>query len=76
MQFKRQIVLKVAAATGLLPAAVVDAMAALPPDVTGAFTAATDNWTSMSPLIWGLVTAITGGFFLIKLFKKGLNKAG
>jgi len=51
------------------------AMAALPTDVTTAFTALETDGGTLMTAVWGVVTIITLGFVYIKLFKKGVNKA-
>ncbi len=71
--------LKAKAAVGSAGALVLfasgSAHAALPVGVTDAFTAMTDNWTSLETAAWPVVASITGGLILIKLFKKVANKA-
>lgn len=51
------------------------AHAELPAPVAAAFTAIEGNFTSMETLAWPVVATITGGFILVKLFKKFANKA-
>lgn len=51
------------------------AMAALPAEATAAFTELSGNGSDILAAVWPIVTLITGGFILIKLFKKGANKA-
>lgn len=51
------------------------ANAALPTEAAAAFTAISGNVTDILAVIWPIVTLMTGGFVLIKLFKKGANKA-
>lgn len=58
-----------------LMAGSAQAAATLPPEVTQAFTDQKDLWALMSPLIWGLLTLVAGGFYLMGLFKKGLSKS-
>lgn len=51
------------------------AMAALPAEATTAFTTITGYATDIFAAIWPLLAFIVGGFVLIKLFKRGVNKA-
>jgi hypothetical protein len=52
-----------------------NARAALPPDAEAAFTAIKGNMTDTLGAVWPIVILGTGGWILIKLFKKGANKA-
>ncbi len=61
---------KVVVASALVAAAGV-ANAALPTEATAAFTAVSGNVTDIFAAIWPIIAAVTGGFVLIKLFKKG-----
>lgn len=54
---------------------VSSAHAALPTEATAAFTAVSDNATAVLAAVWPIVGLVTGGFILIRLFKKGANKA-
>lgn len=49
-------------------------MAALPAEATAAFTALSGNVTDIFAAVWPIVATVTGGFVLIKLFKRGSNK--
>ena len=51
------------------------AMAALPTEASTAFGTISTNVTEILAAIWPIVALSTGGFILIKLFKKGANKA-
>lgn len=51
------------------------AMAALPAEATAAFTTISGNVTDVLSAVWPIVALATGGFILIKLFKKGANKS-
>lgn len=51
------------------------ALAALPAEATGAFTTITGYATDIFAAIWPLLAFVVGGFVLIKLFKRGVNKA-
>lgn len=53
---------------------VASAHAALPTEATSAFTALSGNVTDIFAAIWPIVAAVTGGFVLIALFKKGASK--
>ncbi len=61
---------KVVVASALVAAAGV-ANAALPTEATAAFTAVSGNVTDIFAAIWPIIATVTGGFVLIKLFKKG-----
>lgn len=63
------------ALAGLVAASVTSAHAALPAEATTAFAAISGNVTDTLAVVWPIVTLVTGGFILIKLFKKGANKA-
>lgn len=63
-------------AGSVLAAGVIDsALAALPADATSAFGTITTNVTDVLAAVWPIVAMATGGFLLIRLFKKGANKA-
>jgi len=51
------------------------ATAAIPAEATAAITALETDVTSFIGSLWVLVIASTVGFIIIKLFKKGANKA-
>ncbi len=53
----------------------VAAHAALPTDAAAAFTSISTNVTDTLAVVWPIVISLTSGFILIKLFKKGANKA-
>lgn len=61
-------------ALGLMAGAAA-AHAALPAEATAAFTAISGNVTDVLAAMWPIVALATGGFVLVKLFKKGANKA-
>ncbi|MFZ2973583.1 MAG: major coat protein [Ferribacterium limneticum] len=50
------------------------AQAALPTEATAAFTSIQSSVTEILAAIWPIVAAVTGGFVLIGLFKKGAGK--
>lgn len=62
--------MNVVVAAGLMVAAGV-ASAALPTEATAAFTSVSGNVTDIFAAIWPIIATVTGGFVLIKLFKKG-----
>ena len=66
---------KLLAGAGLVSGSIVSAHAALPTEATAAFTAISGNVTDVLAVVWPIVASVTGGFILIKLFKKGANKA-
>jgi len=66
---------KLGLAGGALLAYVNNAMAALPTEATAAFTQLSTDSTSMIALIWPILAAVTGAFALMKLFKRGANRA-
>jgi len=51
------------------------AQAALPTEAAAAFTAMSGNVTDILAAVWPLVITVTGGYFLIRHFKKGTSKA-
>lgn len=51
------------------------AHAVLPAEATAAMTALGTNTTDMLAIVWPVVSLSVGGFALIKLFRKGANKA-
>ncbi len=53
----------------------LSAFAALPTEATAAFTAVSGNVTDILAAVWPIVALSVGGFVLIKLFKKGANRA-
>lgn len=55
--------------------AAASAQAALPAEATAAFSAISGNVTDVLAAMWPIVALATGGFVLVKLFKKGANKA-
>lgn len=61
---------KVVVGLGLSVAAGL-ASAALPTEATAAFTTVSGNVTDIFAAIWPIIATVTGGFVLIKLFKKG-----
>lgn len=60
---------------GAFVAAAQSAHAALPVEATSAFTTISGNVTDVLAAMWPIVALATGGFILVKLFKKGANKA-
>jgi len=51
------------------------AQAALPTEAAAAFSTISTNVTDILASVWPIVATMTGGFVLIKLFKKGASKA-
>ena len=51
------------------------AQAALPAEATAAFTGLATNVTDINAAVWPILAAVVGGFALMKLFKKGANRA-
>jgi len=66
---------KLLAGAVLLTGAVASAHAALPTEATTAFSTISGNVTDVLAAMWPIVALATGGFVLVKLFKKGANKA-
>lgn len=66
---------KLLAGVGLVSGSIMSAHAALPTEATAAFTAISGNVTDVLAAMWPIVALATGGFVLVKLFKKGANKA-
>lgn len=50
------------------------AHAALPTEAAAAFASAQTNVTDILAVLWPIVASLTGGFLLIKLFKRGAGK--
>lgn len=63
------------AGAGLLTGAIASAHAALPSEATAAFSTISGNVTDVLAAMWPIIALATGGFVLVKLFKKGANKA-
>ena len=72
---KQALLARVALINAAFIGSVSSAHAALPAEATAAFTAVSDNATSVLAAVWPIVGLVTGGFILIRLFKKGANKA-
>lgn len=53
----------------------IEAMAALPTEATAAFTTLSGNVTDILAAVWPIAALATGGFILLKLFKKGARSA-
>lgn len=51
------------------------ASAAMPAEVTAAFTSISETATGITALVWPIAVALTVSFVGLKLFKKGANKA-
>ena len=66
---------KLSALTVLLMGSIASAHAALPAEATAAFSTINGNVTDILAAMWPIVALATGGFVLVKLFKKGANKA-
>jgi polyferredoxin len=67
---------RIAIVSGVVLALLSDlAAAALPTEVTDAFTALNANVALLMPLVWGVFAAVTFGFILLKVTRKGANKA-
>jgi len=63
------------AAAGIVSASIASAHAALPTEATAAFSTIQGNVTDVLSAMWPIIGLATGGFVLVKLFKKGANKA-
>jgi hypothetical protein len=59
---------------GLLLSGDVFAAAALPTELTAEITQIKEDAAEIIKQLWPIITTVTGGFILIKLFKKGANK--
>lgn len=67
---------KVATAVAAGSAVVVQsAHAALPTEAATAFTTLSGNVTDILAAVWPIAALATGGFVLLRLFKKGANRA-
>jgi len=74
LEFNMNKVQKSLLALGLM-SGIASAHAALPTEATAAFSAISGNVTDVLAAMWPIVALATGGFVLVKLFKKGANKA-
>lgn len=72
---KGKMVQLVAAGGVVLATMSASAFAALPAEATAAFTSLSGSVTDILAAIWPILAAVTGGFALIKLFKRGTSKA-
>lgn len=66
---------KIGVVVAALVGAVANAHAALPTEATAAFTALSSNVTDTIAAVWPVLVLSVGGFAVMKLFKKGANKA-
>jgi len=66
---------KLLAGAGLMSGVVASAHAALPAEATAAFGTISSNATDVLALVWPITVLFTGGFILLRMFKKGANKA-
>lgn len=66
---------KIAAALAASFLLIGQAHAALPTEITTAFTSISDTVTGILALVWPIATTLVVGFVGLKLFKKGANKA-
>ena len=60
---------------GLLCFMAESAYAALPAEATAAFANISSGVTDVLAAIWPIAALATGGFVLLKLFRKGANRA-
>lgn len=58
----------------LLALSSASAFAALPTDASTALSTVTTFGSDLLTALWPAIGAISGGFVLIKLFKRGINK--
>lgn len=76
LEFKmNKLVKSLLAGAGLMSGVIASSHAALPTEATAAFSTISGNVTDVFGAMWPIVTLATGGFVLVKLFKKGTNKA-
>jgi len=66
---------KVLVAVSALGATIGTASAAVPTEATDAITALGTDATAMTTAAWPILASITGGFIVMKLFKRAANKA-
>lgn len=66
---------KAAVVAAVLLGASTSAMAALPTEVTGAFTQVKTDGEEMISAGWPILLAVTGGIILMKLFKRVIGKS-
>ena len=65
---------KASVASGILLASIASAHAALPTAATDAITGIGTDGLALIDAVWVPVAAVTTGFILIKLFKRGSGK--
>lgn len=66
---------KAALLVALALTASTSALAALPTEVTGAFTSVKTDGEEMISAGWPILVAITGGIILMKLFKRVIGRS-
>lgn len=69
MKFIQMLVFAIMLSLGLA------AQAALPTEAATAFTTLSGNVTDVLAAVWPIAALATGGFVLLRLFKKGANRA-
>jgi len=75
MKFNKALVVRSLSAVAVVATvAVSSAQAALDPAVSDAFTTVTSSATDILPVMYTAMAAITGGFVVFGLVKKGIRK--
>jgi hypothetical protein len=74
LQMQKNQTFKAGLLASLMTAAGI-ASAAMPPEVTSAFTSISETATGTLALVWPIAVTLTVGFVGLRLFKKGAGKA-
>lgn len=72
----KKITAGVVALGSLVGAAAANAAYTMPTAATAVFTDMDDAFSQIEGYIWPVLGAVTLGFFVIRMFKKGANKVG
>lgn len=74
--FMKKMTAGVIALGSILGAAAANAAYTMPTAATAVFIDMDSAWTQIEGYIWPVLGAVTLGFFVIRMFKKGANKVG
>lgn len=75
-QHFKKVVAGVVSMGSLVAAASAHAAYTMPPAVTAVFADMADAWSTIEGYIWPVLGAVTLGFFVMRMFKKGASKVG
>lgn len=73
---KGRVIAGVVSLGSLIAASSAHAAFTMPTAATEVFADMDAAWTAIEGLIWPVLGAVTIGFFVIRMFKKGANKVG